>query len=119
MYDSMKMDFFWHHMRNDVYKKISIYRVCAMNRTSVKLKRHLQLFLASSKLQFSAIDNLLPLLCTIKRNQYDILITCRYSKLIRAMSTSGNSSNHVANVISDTRVAPFDISVYVLTVKEV
>lgn len=51
----------------------------------------------------------------VNRNQYEIVVTDKYSKITRAIPTSRTSSSYVANVFFAFCVVPYGIPAYVPT----
>lgn len=115
MYDTMRRDYYWPHMANDVAEIINQCQSCARNRGHVKLQRQLQLFPASGPLEFVALDILGPLPKTKKENLYVVVMTDRYSKLTRDIPTSSITTTAVKYIFSEHWINPHGIPAFVLT----
>lgn len=115
MYSSIQREFFWPHMENNLYTTLGNYSTCARNGTSAKLKRELQLILASRSLEFIGIDILPSLRSTVNGNQSVIVMTNRCLKLTRAMPTGKTSSSNLASLFIDSWIIAYGIPRYVQT----
>lgn len=61
---------------------------CAKTGTTLKHKRHLQLFFAMGPLHYDAMNIMGPLSKTTKGSQHAVISSSRYSKLKRAVPTT-------------------------------
>lgn len=116
MYDSIRREFYWPHMANDVYQVVKESNSCArMRGTRHAHQKHLRLFPANGPLEFVAMDLLGPLPKTTKGNQNVLVITARYSKLTRAVPLTKTTANHVATAFLENWVISYEIPNYLLT----
>ena len=116
MYDTMRCEFYWPHMANDVYETVQRCESCAATRgTQYTKQKHLRLFPANGPLEFVAMDILGPLPKTKQGNQFVVVLTDRYSKLTRAIPTGKTTATTVATIFVDHWVIPYGIPNYVLT----
>lgn len=74
MYDSIRIEFHWLRMANDVYITVINSSACARNGRRQSLKSKIQLFPANGPFEVVAIDMLGPLPRSMEGNQYDIVI---------------------------------------------
>lgn len=97
----MQRRIYWSHTVSDVYITVSNYSVCARNRVEPKLKRQLKLFSVSDWHEFIDINIFGPLLHTANDERYVSVVTNKYPKLARALTTGKTFYAHVANVSYD------------------
>lgn len=114
MFDKLRQTYYLPHMANNVYTTIAQCESCVRSGRRYRHKRNLQLFSASGPLDLGALDLPRPLSKTRQGNQYICLITDRYSKLMRAISTFKTSETHMADIFVDYWVVPFGIPTYLL-----
>lgn len=101
-------------MANDVYDTVDQCGSGACNRKHYRHKRSLQLSSASVPLIFVAMDILGPLPETTSGNQYVVVLTDCYSKLIQAIPTSKKASAHIANIFLDQLIILYGIPSFIL-----
>ena len=85
-YYTMRQTFYWPSMFHDIQQASINCHECAMER--VKLRAHkspMKLFPATEPLEFVAIDLLGPLLRSSTGHRFILVITDRFSKLVRAV----------------------------------
>lgn len=75
----------------------------------------LRLFHPSGPLDFVAIDILGPLLNKEMGNRYIDIVTNRYSKLIKAITSANTAATRTANIFMQQWVSNFGIPSAVLT----
>lgn len=119
MYDSRRREFYWLHMANNAYTTMSSCSACAQSHVELKPITQLRLFSARVFLELIAIKMLGLLPCTAEGSKHKIIITDRYSKLMRVLPTDKTSSAYVANVFFDSWIVPYGITNYVLADDEV
>lgn len=107
--------FYWPHIANDVYTKVSNYSARARNQIELKYQRQLRLFPAGSPLAITPFNFVGPLSGTADWNQYVFVMPDSYLILTRALLAGKNSSTHVANVFVDTRIVQCAKTAYFLT----
>lgn len=84
-------------MANDIFTTVAQCESCAQNGNQYRHKRPLQLFSASGPLNFVAMDILGLPPKTTQVNRYVLVLTNRYSKLMKAILTSTTNVTHIAN----------------------
>lgn len=77
--------------------------------TTLKHKRSLQQFATTRPLEFVAIDMLGPLPRTTEGNQRNVIITDRYSKLIRSVPTAKITTTAVTCMFFGAGATPYGI----------
>eukprot|EP00171_Calliarthron_tuberculosum_P008354 IDg8354t1 len=98
-YYSQRRSFYWPTMLADIRRCANECHQCARERT--KLRNHaapMQLFPASSPLEFVAIDILGPLTVSTKGHKFILVMTDRFSKMVRAVPLRSISALTVAKV---------------------
>lgn len=98
LYQSIRKNMYWPALAVDCYATVRRCPTCAKNR--IKLREHaqpLQLFPASGRLESVAIDALGELIKTARGNQYLLVISDRFTKLIKTVSLKGLSAAEIAN----------------------
>ena len=97
LYAFLKRNFYWPAMAVDCYAVSKNCVTCARNR--VLLRRNskpMRLFPSSAPLEFLAIDLLGELIRTPRGNRFLLVITDRFSKLVRTVPLSSISAESVA-----------------------
>lgn len=112
MYDTLRRNFYWPHMANDVYTTVAQCASCVKNGSRHRDIRRLQLFLASGPLDFVAMDILGIIPKTKQGLHYNVVLTDRCSILTRARPASKFMSTHMANIFLDQWIIPFSIPSY-------
>lgn len=97
MNDTMQREVYWPHMANDVFTTVNDLRDCAPNTEKKTWMQHLAHFLASGPLEFIAIEILGPLPETTNGNQFVVVMTDRYSKMIRAAYQLERWARHMSH----------------------
>ena len=116
MYDTLRRDFYWPNMANDVATVVRNCTSCAKVRGVKHSHQHfLKLFPAAGPLEYVAIDILGPLPKSAKGNQYILVITDRYIKLARAIPLATTTASVVAETFLDHWVYPYGMPNYLLT----
>ncbi|CDF40678.1 unnamed protein product [Chondrus crispus] len=97
LYKTLRRSFNWPTMALDCY---AVARKCAdCARERVKLRKNakeMQLFTPNAPLEFVAIDILGELMTTSRGNWYILVISDRYSKLVRTVPLKKISAAHIA-----------------------
>lgn len=84
MFNSLRRDFYWLFMVNDVFETVRDFQSCAKARgTLMKFQKHLRLFPANGPFEFFSMDILIPLPKTNSGKRFIVVITNLYSKLTR------------------------------------
>ncbi|CDF40971.1 unnamed protein product [Chondrus crispus] len=82
MYDTLRREYYWPHMANNVYSTVRNCQSCSATRsTIVRHQKDIKLFPAAGPLEFVAMDLLGPLPKTAHGNQFVLVITDLFSKL--------------------------------------
>lgn len=100
---------YWPHLGNKDYTAVLNCQDCAINCTKLKKKRHLKLILTNSSLAIIAIDKFFGLPATKTCNQSICIVSDRYRKLIRTISSSKTSAPLVALMFIDHWVVTYVI----------
>lgn len=111
MFDSMRRVYYWLHMAIEVYTPVRVCLKCVRSKPSEEGRRSLQLFLASDRLNFLAMDILELLPKKSNDNQFLLVMTDRYSKSWVAIPTCKTTAVHIVS----TWTILYGISAYVLT----
>lgn len=109
MYDFLRREFSWPYMSTNVYHTVRYCQHCPGMGTIFKHESRLQLFSRNVPLEFISVDILDALLRTKSENQYVLIITDRYGKLLYAVWTPNTSSTHDAHVFFSRWVAVYGI----------
>ncbi|CDF32470.1 unnamed protein product [Chondrus crispus] len=99
LYKTLRRYFYWPTMALDCYAVAKNCAACARER--VKLRRNtkeMKLFTPKAPLEFVAIDILGELIITKRGNRYILVISDRYSKLVRTVPLKKISAAHIAQV---------------------
>ena len=116
MYDSLRQDFYWRFMANDVFETVRRCLSCAKSKgTSKQAQRFLKLFPANGPFEFVAMDILGPLPKTSHGKQYVLVITDRYTKLARAIPMKKTTAPLVAAAFLQNWIYPYGIPESLLT----
>ena len=97
LYEQLRQDFYWPSMAVDAYATVRNCVTCASNR--IKLRKHakaLKLFPALAPLEFVAIDLLGPVIRTPRGNRHLLVISDRFTKLVRTVPLSNIKAVTVA-----------------------
>lgn len=112
MIHSMRLDYYWPHVDNDVYGTGNDCRRCAKQEAKMKRQLHLNLFSPTGLLSFIALRILGLLPRTRSGNHYFVIIANRYIKPARVFPTSDTSTSYVATILIDNWIVPFGISFF-------
>ena len=116
MYLTLRRDFYWPQMGNDVHAVARDCRSCAQMRgTRYKHQKYLKLFPAAGPLEFVAMDLLGPLPKTKSGHVYVLVITDRFSKLTRAIPLGSTTASSVAKAFLEHWVYVYGVPNYLLT----
>ena len=97
LYYSLRRHFYWPSMPVACYATVRNCVSCAKNRIKLRrVSKKMKLFPASGPLEFVAIDILGELIRTPRRNRYLLVISDRYSKLVRTVPLKKISAIEVA-----------------------
>lgn len=111
----MRGELFWPQKVSKVYHTVCNCETYARIHERIARNRHLQLLPASESLVSNATDMLDPLLRMKNGNVYDIVMTDRYLKITREISTPRTAVTHVANVVLYDCILPTDIPDHLLS----
>lgn len=95
MYATLRWKYYWPHIINGVHQTVKDCPTCPNENTDYHSQRHLNLFLATGRLELVAIDIAAPFLEPSQSNQFVVLITNHYTKLPRAIQRCNKTSLHV------------------------
>lgn len=84
LYGSMRGEFFWLYMANDVYVTVHDFQSCTRNSCTGKSQLKLRLLSPTGSLEFVAINILGPLTKTKTGNQFFAIMKVRFWKLTKA-----------------------------------
>ena len=116
LYLTLRRDFYWPAMAFDCYAVSRSCTDCARN--NVKLRRYsknLSLFPARAPLEFIAIDILGELIKTARGNRFLLVITDRFSKLVRTVPLKRITARAVAQAFVTHWVFSYGPSVILLS----
>ena len=110
MYMTLRTTFYWPSMVVDVYTTVRNCKSCAMERVRARFRHtKLKLFPASAPLEDVAMDLLGELTTTPRGNKNILVITDRFSKLVRVAAMSTTRAIDVAKVFMRIWVSPTDL----------
>ena len=116
MYDTLRRTHYWPRMYRDVFDYAKGYRACALARgTRYKSQRPLRLFAPKAPLDFVAMDLLGPFKKTDHGSTYVLVITDRFSKLVRAIPMKSTTAPQVADAFIEHWVIPYGMPRHMLT----
>ena len=116
MYYTMRRDFYWPLMANDVHATVRDCESCAKTRgTQYKHQRKMKMFPASGPLEFVAMDILGPLPKTDGGNRFVLVITDRFTKMCRAIPIRSTRSHTIARVFLENWVYPYGAPTHLLS----
>lgn len=98
-------------MAFEVYNTNSSCKSCAKNNSNAKHKRHFHLPAPTGPLESVAMKTLGTLPETTEDNQHIVIITDRYPKLTRAVSTARIATNTEPDIFFNAWVVPYGIPV--------
>ena len=116
LYQYLRRNFYWPSMAVDCYAVSKNCVQCARNR--VRLRQHqkeLRLFPASSPLEFVAIDLLGELIKTPRGNRFLLVISDRFSKLVRTVPMKTITAEAVAKAFVTHWVMAYGPPVWLLS----
>ncbi|CAN8067637.1 unnamed protein product [Agarophyton chilense] len=116
MYNTLRRDFYWPQMANDVYQTARDCRSCAaMRRTQNRSQKRLKLFPAAKPLEFVAMDIVGPFPKSVTGHEYILVITDRFTKLCREVPLRPTTAPVVARTFLENWAYPYGIPNYLLT----
>ena len=116
MYETIRREYYWRSMVNDIFQAAKDCRSCARVRGTRGHKQHeLTLFPAVDPLAFVAMDLVGPFVKTKKGFSSILVITDRFSKIARAIPMSSTTAGAVANAFMEHWICPYGIPTYILT----
>lgn len=83
---------YWAHMASDAYATVHDCYQRLQHRANEKKKRQPELFFLNGSLEYVDMEILAPLLKTKQGNQFVIIMTARYAKLTKAVSTQNTNT---------------------------
>lgn len=96
-------------MAHDVYHYVEECPNCRRDRRHATHQRLPQLSPPDGSLEFVTTDILGPLPETKFGNRFVVVITDRFSKLIREILTKEETTAHIAEIFLDARIMPYEI----------
>ena len=116
MYNSLRRQFFWPFMANDVYQMVKECRSCAAVRgTPFRHQKFLKLFPATGPMEFVAMDFLGPLPKSHSGKRHVLVITDRFTKLSRAIPLRDTNATTTALAFLEHWVFVYGAPTYLLT----
>ncbi len=116
MYDTLRKDFYWPLLFNDVEDYVSNCVSCAKTRGTVrKHQSTLKLFPSHYPLQDVAMDLVGPFKKTRSGKKFILVITDRYSNLTRSVSMAKTKAPDIAAAFLNNWVFPYGVPNTVLT----
>lgn len=109
IYDSLRRDYNYPHIVKDVHKTALNSSQWPRMGTKLKHQGQLKLLPPVGSLKFLAIDLLWPLPRSKTGNQLVVIMTDRYSKLLRAILTTKITSTQVVHILFYGWVLPYEI----------
>ena len=116
LYYSLRRDYYWPDMAVDCYATVRECVTCARNRIKLRKNRKMMtLFPAISPLVCVSIDILGDLMRTKRKNRYLLVITHRFTKLVRTVPMKKISSTEVAKELVHHWVFVYGPTIYLLS----
>ena len=116
MYDSMRRNYFWRRMLDDVVQTCNDCRPCAEARgTRYKTQKPMKLFPAGKPLEFVAMDLLGPFPTTESGFTNILVTTDRFSKLAQVTPLKTTTAPVVANAFVEHWFIPYGMPSFLLT----
>lgn len=115
MYNVIRQSMYWPQIADNVYATVKDCLFCAQNRQTTRWQRKLRLFFPAGSLEFLAIDILGPLQQTMTDNRYIEVMTNRFPKLTKAITTSKITTIVLATIFIEHWVMNFGIPSTVFT----
>ena len=116
MYKTLRENCYWPGLAVDCSNYVRNCHECAKERVRIrKQTRPMKLFPASSSLDDVSMDLIRPLLKTTDGNNYLLVITDRYTKLVRAIPLRNTTAPAVAKAITRDWVFTYGLSRRILT----
>lgn len=116
MYYTLRRDYYWPRMTNDVFAVARSCRSCAkVKGVQYGHRKYLRLFPASGPLEFVAMVILSPLPKSARGNLYILVITDRFSKLAQCTPLRTTTAVVVAKAFLERRVYVYGGPRYLLT----
>lgn len=108
LYKYLRRSFFWKSMAFDCYLTVKNCTDCAKNRIFLRTRqKKMRLFPAKAPLESVAIDILGELVKTPRGHKYLLVISDRFSKLVRTIPLKNISANTVAQAFVTHWVMPY------------
>lgn len=102
-------------MGNEIYNTMTKSMYCTRNCRPNKKKQKLGLFPLADYLEYVNIDNLGPLPKPGGGSKYIVVISDRYSKLIKASPTTNTTATRIINIFMERYTYNFGVPSTVLT----
>jgi len=116
MYETMRRQYYWPRMMEDVTQTAKDCRECAEARgTRYKSQKPMKLFPARKPLEFIAMDLLGPFPATESGSTNILVITDRFSKLAQVTPLSSTTAPAVANAFIEHWVIPYGLPAFLLS----
>lgn len=109
------MQWYYHHMPNDVYDTARDCHSCAQNCTHRRRQLQIKLFFLKGLLEYIYMDIRRPLLKSRQGNQFVVMTTDGYTKLTNVIRTTKTRINNVSRSVLGHLVANYDILSKLLT----
>lgn len=114
MYDALRRNSLWPHIAGYGKHIVSIYPSYKINDLNSCHRPEPQFFPASASLDFVATDIVGLFSEKMKELQYNLVISDRYSKLIRAILAPRTTDTPIAKIIINYWLLPYGILTYIL-----
>ena len=116
MYETIRKEYYWRSMANDIFQAAKDCRSCAKVRGTRGNKQHLmELFPAVDPLAFVAMDIVGPFVKTQNGHTNVLVITDRFSKIARAIPLKKTTAAEVAAAFLENWICPYGMPEYLLT----
>lgn len=111
----MRREYYWPQIGNDGYMNVKDCPECAHNKTNGNARCPLQLFTPTGPLEFVAMHILGLLTKPLRGNKLVMVMKDWYSKFARPVPTFKMTALHIASLLMDNWVIPYEISSNFLT----
>ena len=116
MYYTLRRDFYWPGLALDCIKTVRNCVSCARNRVKLrKATKPMKLFPAKAPLEYVSVDILGPLLRTRRGMEYLLVITDRFSKIVRTIPMMRITAEEVAKAIVHNWIFVYGPPVYLFS----
>lgn len=109
MYDSIRREVYWSHMKNDVCTTVQNFQSCTRNRRASMRQRRLCLFFPTELLDIFAMDLNGPLPETKIVNRLIMVMIDRFPELTKVTPTTKTAPTIVAAIFINDRIENFGI----------